>query len=82
MSLCGLHRRLRSALVGQFATVELTSSPGADRLVPAMRRLRCAPAAVARWICAQVTVVAFDCFPAGQIHTYRRRTRRTTTAGS
>jgi hypothetical protein len=46
MSLCGLHRRLRGALVGQFATVELTSSPGADRLVRAMRRLRCAPAAI------------------------------------
>ncbi len=39
MSLCGLHRRLRGALVGQFATVELTSSPGSDRLVRAMRRL-------------------------------------------
>lgn len=39
MSLCGLHRSLRAALVGQFATVELTSSPGSDRLVRAMRRL-------------------------------------------
>ena len=46
MSLCGLHRRLRGALVGQFATVELTSSPGADRLVQAMRRLGCGPAAI------------------------------------
>ena len=46
MSLCGLHRGLRAALIGQFATVELTSSPGADRLVQAMRRLRCGPAAV------------------------------------
>ncbi|GEL16937.1 iron-containing redox enzyme family protein [Pseudonocardia asaccharolytica] len=41
MSLCGLHRCLRGTLVGQFATVELTSSPGADRLVRAMRRLGC-----------------------------------------
>ncbi|MCW2632234.1 MAG: hypothetical protein JWR88_1196 [Pseudonocardia sp.] len=41
MSLCGLHRRLRGALIGQFATVELTSSPGSDRLVKAMRRLGC-----------------------------------------
>jgi hypothetical protein len=41
MSLCGLHRSLRGALVGQFATVELTSSPGSDRLVRAMRRLGC-----------------------------------------
>lgn len=46
MSLGGLHRRLRGALVGQFATVELTSSPGADRLVRAMRRLGCRPGAI------------------------------------
>lgn len=47
MSLCGLHRGLRGALVGQFAMVELTSSPGSDRLVRAMRRLGCSPAAIA-----------------------------------
>lgn len=47
MSLCGLHRRLRGALVGQFAAVELTSSPGSDRLVRGMRRLGCPEAAVA-----------------------------------
>jgi hypothetical protein len=47
MSLCGLHRRLRGALVGQFASVELTSSPGSERLVRAMRRLGCPEAAVA-----------------------------------
>ena len=47
MSLCGLHRRLRGALVGQFATVELTSPPGSDRLVRAMRRLRCPERAIA-----------------------------------
>jgi Iron-containing redox enzyme len=46
MSLCGLHRSLRGALVGQFATVELTSSPGSDRLVRAMRRLDLPDAAV------------------------------------
>ena len=46
MSLCGLHRSMRGALVGQFAMVELTSSPGSDRLVMAMRRLGCGPAAV------------------------------------
>jgi hypothetical protein len=45
MSLCGLHRALRGALVGQFAMVELTSSPGSDRLVKAMRRLGLGPAA-------------------------------------
>ena len=47
MSLCGLHRRLRGALVGQFATVELTSSPGSERLVRAMRRLGCPATAIA-----------------------------------
>ena len=46
MSMCGLHRSLRGALVGQFAAVELTSSPGSDRLVKAMRRLGCGPAAI------------------------------------
>lgn len=47
MSMYGLHRALRGALIGQFATVELTSSPGSDRLVRAMRRLECGPAAIA-----------------------------------
>jgi hypothetical protein len=47
MSMYGLHRALRGALIGQFATVELTSSPGSDRLVRAMHRLGCGPAAVA-----------------------------------
>ncbi|MGH3868799.1 MAG: iron-containing redox enzyme family protein [Pseudonocardiaceae bacterium] len=46
MSLCGLHRRLRGALVGQFVTAELTSSPSSDRLVQAMRRLGCGPTAM------------------------------------
>jgi hypothetical protein len=46
MSLCGLHRALRGALIGQFAVVELTSSPGSERLVRAMRRLGCGPAAI------------------------------------
>lgn len=46
MSLCGLHRTLRGALIGQFAAVELTSSPGSDRLVKAMRRLGLPAAAV------------------------------------
>ena len=47
MSLCALHRPLRGALVGQFAMVELTSSPGSDRLVRAMTRLGLPAAAVA-----------------------------------
>jgi hypothetical protein len=46
MSLCGLHRWLRGALVGQLVTAELTSSPSSVRLVQAMRRLGCGPAAI------------------------------------
>lgn len=46
MSMCGLHRELRGALIGQFAAVELTSSPGSGRLVRAMRRLGCPPEAL------------------------------------
>ena len=38
MSLFGLHRALRGALVGHFAAVETTSSPGSRRLARAMRR--------------------------------------------
>ncbi|EPJ41171.1 hypothetical protein STAFG_1765 [Streptomyces afghaniensis 772] len=38
MSLFGLHRALRGGLVGHFATVEITSSPGSRRLAEAMRR--------------------------------------------
>lgn len=44
MSLCGLRRSLRGASVGQFAVVELTSSPGSARLVAAARRIGCGPA--------------------------------------
>lgn len=39
MSLFGLHRSLRCALVGQFAAVEITSPPGAARLAEAFERL-------------------------------------------
>jgi hypothetical protein len=45
MSLLGLHRSLRGALVGHFATVEITSSPGSRRLAEAMRRTDAGPAA-------------------------------------
>jgi hypothetical protein len=45
MSLLGLHRSLRGALVGHFATVEITSSPGSRRLAEAMRRTGAGPAA-------------------------------------
>jgi len=44
MSVCGLRRELRAAAVGQFAVIELTSSPGSARLVRAARRLGCGPA--------------------------------------
>ncbi|MET7981806.1 iron-containing redox enzyme family protein [Streptomyces sp. NPDC005281] len=46
MSLFGLHRALRGALVGHFATVEVTSSPASRRLAQAMRRTNAGPAAV------------------------------------
>ncbi|WP_338693839.1 iron-containing redox enzyme family protein [Streptomyces sp. Q6] len=39
MSLFGLHRSLRGALVGHFAAVEITSSPGSRRLAKALRRV-------------------------------------------
>ncbi|MCC0093540.1 iron-containing redox enzyme family protein [Streptomyces flavotricini] len=45
MSLFGLHRALRGALVGHFACVEVTSSPGSRRLAKAMRRCGAGPAA-------------------------------------
>ncbi|MDJ0466834.1 iron-containing redox enzyme family protein [Streptomyces sp. H27-C3] len=46
MSLFGLHRAHRGALVGHFAHVEVTSSPGSRRLATAMERLGAGPAAV------------------------------------
>lgn len=39
MSYFGLHRAFRGALVGQFASVEITSSPGSARLAHAVERL-------------------------------------------
>ena len=45
MSLFGLRRALRGALVGHFATVEITSSPGSRRLAEALRRVGAGPAA-------------------------------------
>jgi hypothetical protein len=45
MSLFGLHRALRGALVGHFAAVEITSSPGSRRLAQAMRDNGAGPAA-------------------------------------
>ncbi|MEU8591698.1 iron-containing redox enzyme family protein [Streptomyces sp. NPDC048664] len=45
MSLFGLHRSWRGALVGHFASVEITSSPASGRLAQAMRRTGAGPAA-------------------------------------
>lgn len=45
MSMFGLHRALRGALVGQFAVLEITSPPGADRLLRAVERFDDRPAA-------------------------------------
>ncbi|MFD5897693.1 iron-containing redox enzyme family protein [Streptomyces sp. NPDC060366] len=46
MSMFGLHRALRGALVGHFAAVEVTSSPASRRLAQAMRRANAGDAAV------------------------------------
>lgn len=43
MSLFGLHRSLRGAAIGHFASTEITSPPGSQRMVKALRRLQ-APA--------------------------------------
>lgn len=39
MSLFGLHRDLRGAAIGHFASTEITSSPGSRRLVDALTRM-------------------------------------------
>ena len=39
MSLFGLHRELRGATIGHFASTEITSSPGSRRLVDALERM-------------------------------------------
>lgn len=39
MSLFGLHRRLRGATIGHFASTEITSPPGSRRLVEALERM-------------------------------------------
>lgn len=46
MSLFGLHRSLRGALVGHFAAVEVTSSPASRRLAEALRHMGAGPSAV------------------------------------
>ncbi|WP_084531643.1 iron-containing redox enzyme family protein [Nocardia miyunensis] len=46
MSLFGLHSRWRGALVGHFATVEITSPPAARRMADILRRLDADPACI------------------------------------
>ena len=46
MSLLGLHRSLRGAMAGHFATLEITSSPGARQLARALERLDAEPRCV------------------------------------
>ncbi|MDT3400397.1 iron-containing redox enzyme family protein [Streptomyces sp. B1866] len=46
MSLLGLRRSLRGAMAGHFAALEITSSPGAQRLAAAFGRLGAAAACV------------------------------------
>lgn len=46
MSMFGLHRALRGALVGHFAAVEVTSSPGSRRMAQALQRVGAGAAAV------------------------------------
>ncbi|MFI6516863.1 iron-containing redox enzyme family protein [Spirillospora sp. NPDC050679] len=50
MSLFGLHRALRGAMVGHFATVEITSAPGSARLARALERLGAGPRATRFYI--------------------------------
>jgi hypothetical protein len=46
MSMFGLHRWLRGAAIGHFASTEITSSPGSRRLVEALQRLDAPPECV------------------------------------
>jgi hypothetical protein len=47
MSLFGLHRRLRGAAIGHFASTEITSPPGSRRMVQALQRMDAPPACIA-----------------------------------
>ncbi|UQX04437.1 iron-containing redox enzyme family protein [Streptomyces sp. RerS4] len=57
MSLFGLHRAWRGALVGHFACVETTSSPGSKRMVRALTACGAGPAAI-RFYAEHVTADA------------------------
>ncbi|WP_433274731.1 iron-containing redox enzyme family protein [Actinosynnema sp. CS-041913] len=43
MSMCGLHRALRGALVGHFAAAEITTAPSAARMAKALERMDAHP---------------------------------------
>lgn len=47
MSLFGLHRSLRGAAVGHFASTEITSPPGSRRMVQALQRMGAPSACIA-----------------------------------
>jgi hypothetical protein len=53
MSLFGLHRELRGAAIGHFASTEITSPPGSRRLVDALQRMG-APAPCVRFYAEHV----------------------------
>lgn len=53
MSLFGLHRSLRGAAIGHFASTEITSPPGSRRIVRALQRLQ-APAACVKFYAEHV----------------------------
>ncbi|MCP3804382.1 iron-containing redox enzyme family protein [Allokutzneria sp. A3M-2-11 16] len=46
MSLFGLHRGLRGALVGHFAAAEITTAPAAKRMEKALERMQAHPACI------------------------------------
>jgi hypothetical protein len=46
MSLCGLHRALRGALVGHFAAAEISTAPSARKMARALERMGAAPECV------------------------------------
>jgi hypothetical protein len=46
MTMFGLHRTLRGALIGQFASAEITSTPSVTRVATALRRLGADPRCV------------------------------------
>ncbi|MFD1830645.1 MULTISPECIES: iron-containing redox enzyme family protein [Streptomyces] len=46
MSLCGLHRSLRGALVGHFAAAEISTAPSARKMARALERMGAGPRCV------------------------------------